>query len=236
MIYGDNPQKINEREDALGLKTYTYVPQITAIVQAGNLYVYCGNTPTTYVDPTGKFGIIGTLLIGGGVGAIVSSGIQVLRNISNGEKWTNGIGKALLSGAISGAISVISIPGINAWVAVATTGTDGNIVGQLIAGEVHSANDVASALIAGAAAGIIGKGAADLFSKGFQSYFSTLTKARQKELLSNIGKITNRELTAIRKEINSGLTSKKLQALVERYGYDVIVSAFVSSTTATATS
>ena len=127
------------------------MPQITAIMQAGNLYVYCGNTPTTYVDPTGKFGIIGTLLIGGGVGAIVSSGIQVLRNISNGEKWTNGIGKALLSGAISGAISVISIPGINAWVAVATTGAAGNIVGQLIAGEVHSANDVASALIAGAA-------------------------------------------------------------------------------------
>ena len=41
MIYGDNPQKINEKQDALGLNTYTLIPQITAVMQAGNLYVYC---------------------------------------------------------------------------------------------------------------------------------------------------------------------------------------------------
>ena len=53
-IYGDNPQKINEREDKLGLKTYSYAPQITAIVQSGNLYVYGVSNPVAYVDQDGQ--------------------------------------------------------------------------------------------------------------------------------------------------------------------------------------
>ena len=53
-IYGDNPQKINEREDKLGLKTYSYAPQITAVMQSGNLYVYGVSNPVAYVDRDGK--------------------------------------------------------------------------------------------------------------------------------------------------------------------------------------
>ena len=52
-IYGDNPQKINEREDKLGLKTYSYAPQITAVMQSGNLYVYCCCSPIQYQDTSG---------------------------------------------------------------------------------------------------------------------------------------------------------------------------------------
>ena len=54
MIYGDNPQKINEREDALGLKRYSYAPQISAVIQSGNLYVYCMGNPVYYADDSGK--------------------------------------------------------------------------------------------------------------------------------------------------------------------------------------
>ena len=54
MIYGDNPQKINEREDKLGLKTYTYTPQVAAVLQSGNLYAYCLNNPLKYGDTSGK--------------------------------------------------------------------------------------------------------------------------------------------------------------------------------------
>ena len=53
MIYGDNPRKINERTDALGLNVYTYVPDINAIIQSSNLYIYCGNNPLKFIDPTG---------------------------------------------------------------------------------------------------------------------------------------------------------------------------------------
>ena len=53
-IYGDNPRKVNERQDALGLNTYAYAPEITAIMQSGNLYVYCVNNPVQYCDSTGN--------------------------------------------------------------------------------------------------------------------------------------------------------------------------------------
>ncbi len=44
MIYGDDPLKLNG---------YTMVPNIHAIMQSGNLYVYCMNNPIMYVDTTG---------------------------------------------------------------------------------------------------------------------------------------------------------------------------------------
>ena len=55
-IYGDNPQKINEREDKLGLKTYSYAPQITAVMQSGNLYVYGVSNPVVFCDRSGHAG------------------------------------------------------------------------------------------------------------------------------------------------------------------------------------
>lgn len=59
MVYGDEPQGWNEwqswldesdRDDPLGLHTYTYKPQQTAIAQAGNLYGYGLNNPLLYRD------------------------------------------------------------------------------------------------------------------------------------------------------------------------------------------
>ena len=46
MIYGD------KQSDPLGMGFYT--PNILAIMQSGNLYVYCTNNPVRYTDPTGN--------------------------------------------------------------------------------------------------------------------------------------------------------------------------------------
>ena len=73
-IYGDNPQKINEREDKLGLKSYSYAPQITAVMQSGNLYVYCGNSPINYTDPNGRewyHWLIGGLIVAAATAAVI---------------------------------------------------------------------------------------------------------------------------------------------------------------------
>ena len=191
MIYGDEPQQIGEYEDPLGTSRYTYAPQITAVMQAGNLYRYTSGNPVKWSDPDGEIGVLVTLAIGAAIGALVGGTVQAIKNIKNGEKWTEGIGKALLAGAVSGAISVIPIPGVNAWVAVAITGAAGNVAGQLIAGEIKTVGDVTSALLAGAAAGIIGKGAAELLSHGVEAYFKTLTKAQQKAFLNGLSTFNN---------------------------------------------
>ena len=70
-IYGDNPQKINEREDKLGLKSYSYAPQITAVMQSGNLYVYGVGNPVLYQDLTGESIILASIIIGAAVGAAI---------------------------------------------------------------------------------------------------------------------------------------------------------------------
>ena len=89
MIYGDNPQKINEREDALGLKTHSYAPQITAVMQSGNLYVYGVNNPVLYRDPNGNLVIsaLGWVLIGAGIGATVSAAIDLGYQFCKGTSW-----------------------------------------------------------------------------------------------------------------------------------------------------
>ncbi len=76
MIYGDNPQKINEREDKLGLRTYSYAPQVNAVIQSGNLYVYCGNNPLYYTDPTGNewyHWVIGGLVVAVAAVAVIAT-------------------------------------------------------------------------------------------------------------------------------------------------------------------
>ena len=217
MIYGDAPASLND----------VPVPDIFSVRQSLNLYTYCDSNPILFKDSSGEFGILVTLGIGALVGALFGGGAQVVHNIATGQKWSKDVFKAALGGGIGGAISVIPLSG--GWVSVAITGVMGNVVGQMISGKINSLSDVVSALTVGAASGIIGKYAGDLISKGFQSYFSTLTKANQKALLSNIGKITNRQLTEIRQAIQAGLNVEKLDELVKKYGYDVIISAFVSS-------
>ena len=73
MIYGDNPQKINEREDALGLKMYSYAPQISAVVQSGNLYVYAVGNPVMYADEDGEMAKLVKAAIHGAINGIIAA-------------------------------------------------------------------------------------------------------------------------------------------------------------------
>ena len=55
MIYGDEPKKIREYKDPLGLNAYTYAPDIYAVRQSTNLYAYCVNNPIRFQDSSGEF-------------------------------------------------------------------------------------------------------------------------------------------------------------------------------------
>ena len=76
MIYGDNPQKINEREDKLGLKTYSYAPQISAVVQSGNLYVYAVGNPVMYADEDGEMAKLVKAAIHGLIDGVIAAMIS----------------------------------------------------------------------------------------------------------------------------------------------------------------
>ena len=78
MIYGDEPQQIGEYEDPLGTSRYVYAPQIIAIMQAGNLYNYCGHNPIYYSDFTGKewyhWVIGGVIVVAAAVAVVATAG------------------------------------------------------------------------------------------------------------------------------------------------------------------
>ena len=64
MIYGDSPTKMN------GI----LVPNMAAIGQSGNLYVYCIGNPIVYADPSGKLAVTTIILIGSIVVGALAAG------------------------------------------------------------------------------------------------------------------------------------------------------------------
>ena len=117
-IYGDNPQKINERQDALGTTLYSYRPQISAIMQSGNLYAYALNNPLRYSDSSGQIVTEAILLFMAAhpwlTAAVVSVGTVViwngLRYVCNkaGEWITEAISTPAQAPAFTSGASAVS--------------------------------------------------------------------------------------------------------------------------------
>ena len=122
MIYGDNPQKINEREDKLGLKHYSYAPGLQSILQAGNLYAYCISNPVLYSDPTGNSV------------ALAADTIASLSTYSS-----------VLVGGISAAVASISAAIASSWTVIGAIA--GITIGAIILGSIiyHASNYIAEA-------------------------------------------------------------------------------------------
>jgi len=74
MVYGDNPS------DPLGLNAYTYKPDIHAITQSGNLYVYGLNNPLKYQDPSGKSITVAVSLTALGIAFLALLTIELLKD------------------------------------------------------------------------------------------------------------------------------------------------------------
>ena len=99
MLYGDDPIKFG------GI----YVPFIAAMIQSGNLYVYCMNNPLLYFDSDGTFSLSNLFKVAIGVAAIaVGVAVTVATGGAAGVAVAAGIKTALTVGAISAGTSAVT--------------------------------------------------------------------------------------------------------------------------------
>ena len=74
--------------------------------QSYNRYAYCLNNPLKYIDPNGEEAItLGGFLIYTAIATVVASAVYTISVHHSGEFNWDGLGKAALQGAISGAVS-----------------------------------------------------------------------------------------------------------------------------------
>ena len=93
-------------------------------ISSKNLYIYCGNNPVVRRDNEGDSFLGG--LIWGFAGAAINVGAKMIDNVSRGKSVTDGIGEALIDGAVGGIAAYTSF-GITIGVTIAT-----NIVSNTI--------------------------------------------------------------------------------------------------------
>ena len=115
MIYGDNPVKINERENPYNPNnsvTFAYSPNINAVMQSGNLYAYCSNNPVIFVDKSGEIFFLVTAAVGAVVGGIAGA---VYSQVKYGEvRWQNVAAGAAIGGVVGatgGAAAAYAVTG-----------------------------------------------------------------------------------------------------------------------------
>jgi hypothetical protein len=111
----------------------------------------------------GSLGVVGTILLGAALGAAAGAATTIGHNLVDGKKWTDGVGKAMIVGAIGGAFGGIggAIAGKVASVGLKfaiETGVDviGGVVGDLAVGNPITAEGVVfgAAIGAGVGAGV----------------------------------------------------------------------------------
>ena len=237
MIYGDNPLKISGYMDALGLNTYTYIPNIYSIRQSSNLYVYCMNNPIMFRDPNGEFAWFVPILIGGAVGAIVGGTVQIITNEINGDDWYDDLGMAMLAGGVSGSISCIPIPGLaqmmgteaSAFTSAVVMGGVGNVVANYGQSEISSLSDLLTSFNLGAAAGGLGYGASESLFQIADSFWSQLNRTEMKTAIKKLGGVSQAQVNVVLKKINNNITDNIYRQLIKDYGQDVVLAATVSS-------
>ena len=123
-----------------------------------NRYTYCHNSPVIYIDAEGNLAFLAAVGIGAGVGALISGAAKVIDNVRHDKDWNDGLGTAVLSGAVSGAISAIPIPGVGPLASAAITGAASNLAADAINGDINSFGDAALSLTEGATIGAVSHG------------------------------------------------------------------------------
>ncbi|MBD5276472.1 MAG: hypothetical protein HDS30_02285, partial [Bacteroides sp.] len=123
-------------------------------------YVFCNGNPIANVDPDGNSPTIIPALIGGGIGATLYSGVELVKQLfQDGPMDWSAVGGAAARGAVVGTVTGGTL-GIGTSAAIAAT-TAANVAGGMadraIQGEeVLSTEDIITDAAVGAASGAVG--------------------------------------------------------------------------------
>ena len=215
MIYGDNPQKINEREDALGLKVYAYAPDRLAIAQSGNLYIYAVNNAVLYHDSTGQFlGWAVGAVIGGICGAITASytGDDIWASIAGGAV------SGLLAGLAADFISVTGGASVVIFAKYAFAGAASSAAGKLVSCAItgeYKTSDIVCTIVVGAISGALGG-----LTQGCVTSLASLAEKQGTDICTQALKILQKEIRDLPSSAIEEFLSNAVSWLVEA-GYKI---------------
>ena len=200
------------------------------------MYTYCGNNPRNRTDTDGDYWHI---VIGAGIGAIANGLLTVLGNIIDSDSnWYDGIGLALLTGAVTGGFAVSGcgpavLMAVNAG-AAAVEGLPG-VIEDINKGESIGATlggyalDVAFSAITSYSGGLGSKHAANLGKQtikrtwnvfvhdGFAAGFSEIGKAAKwywKSAKTLIGSYTWEQIKDAAKSAGSTIVEKLIEHML----------------------
>ena len=136
-----------------------------------NLYLYCGNDPINYVDPTGQFVITLSMIltavgIGAAIGAGIGIGTSVAKDLENGQLFDGDvsalsyIGNALGGGIAGAGIGLCSVLGAGLGLSIAA-GTTLVLGGTAISAGTALAVGVGGAFVAGGLGYVVRTGISD---------------------------------------------------------------------------
>ena len=152
-----------------------------------NLYAYCDNNPVMRIDEDGEFWLT-AIAIGFFVGVIAQYVSDVIDNIQEGEtgedilRPKSSLVEYIASG-VSGAIAAIPVSNFFAVIALGATG---NVIGDIIRGDISSISDVAESAFNGAVANGIGYGFSKLAANIKVNRINSMNRSSKKTYLRDV--------------------------------------------------
>ena len=145
------------------LGRWTSLDPIRYLAGDTNLYRSIGNQPVNTTDPSGLVWPFSTIA-GAVIGAVVGGGAQIVSNLVNGRPTFQGVGGAMVGGAVTGAI--VGTVGPAGLATTALTGAGAGFVGSATGNAVNqfyytgtvNGGQVLQAGVIGAIAGGVGGG------------------------------------------------------------------------------
>ena len=179
MIYGDQERQNDKYiTDIKGLSRFTnsvIMPDIEAINQSTNLYMYCINNPTRYSDKDGEVALLAAIAIGALAGAVISAsielGMQLWKSKSLAKVEWGRVGIQAATGAVSGGLAASGVGLVGQRIGnAAISGVSNAITQKVYTGNIDKF-ELGTSIFVGAIVGQIGgKGAYNGANKYSVSY------------------------------------------------------------------